>query len=203
MQAGRIQNMQSQSPFRSLGLEVDEQRASRLGSKRKRQSEAVIMNNQTPIKDQLNSTMPPLQNLILTQSLASSRQQQRRGSVGHNQPPAINISNLPVTPGQNWEAKDLSVHQFVNAHQKSKKDASTVLEPNFKGQFKINDYAKDLHKRNVQKLANLTDLAADSNPNMIQNVSITPVVREVTNQLFDKVKLAPNFNARSRSVISD
>ena len=95
------------------------------------------------------------------------------------------------------------MHQFVNAHQKSKKDASTVLEPNFKGQFKINDYAKDLHKRNVQKLANLTDLAADSNPNMIQNVSITPVVREVTNQLFDKVKLAPNFNARSRSVISD
>lgn len=58
---------------------------------------------------------------------------------------------MPVTPGQNWEAKDLSVHQFVSAvRQKNKIDANnSILEPNFKNKFQLKDIAQDMHKRNV------------------------------------------------------
>lgn len=78
---------------------------------------------------------------------------------------------------------------------------TSVLEPSFLSSFKQKDKGKMIAARNIAKITEMST-PAEPNDNVIEASAKKPFTREVSNQIFDKIKAAPNFNERSRSVLS-
>ena len=81
---------------------------------------------------------------------------------------------------------------------------SSILEPHFYNQFKKNHRGQEIHYRNVTSLTESKPaLKSASKANLIEASSKKKFAREVSNQLFDKVKPrnAPYFSERSKSVM--
>lgn len=131
-----------------------------------------------------STTVAPLQNIMIADSLQSSAHKKRR------------------TPGQNWETqkRDESRNQTIQEFLQQ----SSVLEPQFYAQFKKHDRGAEVAERNLTSLKESRDasLNSASKASLVQVPGKKAVQKEISKQLFDRVKpLAANFQERSKSVL--